>query len=297
MIVFFVLAALQGMAQKKVQINLKVGDKLHQELKRTSHRQDMKPSGETIEYHTENIVGFTYEILSAGGGTYDAKVTYSFLKFKAGSPGSEGEITFDSQNGEDMAGEMGEAVKGVIGKSYVFTIDANTHKVTAIKEGLAKGAAAEKQPGPLDPGTNLFPQDDEALKRRVEGAFGGSISDQTPVAGAKWDRSITDLKKGITTKTTVNYTLNRIDGDQIYIDATGKSIVDGVPEGMEEMGDFNLTAVFDSQTNIKVDAKAGILSEVKSKTKGEQTFYTPQGDHKMNITISDVETVKRTGTN
>lgn len=294
-IVFFVLSAFQGMAQKKVQLNLKVGDKWYSEQKRISDRQDMNTDGEPIEYHTENIAGFTYEILGAGTGTYDAKVTYTSFKFKASSPGTEGEITFDSKKQEDMDGEMGETVKRVIGKSYVFTIDANTHKVIAIKERPVKDTAQAKPQGPLDPGINLFPQEDEALKKRVEGVFGGSISAETPVTGAKWDKSYTDNKGGITTKTNINYTLNRIDGDQIYIDVTGKSIVDGVPEGTEELGEFKISGVFESISNVKLDARTGLLSEVKGTTQGQQIFSTPQGEQKMNISISDVETIKKAG--
>ncbi|WP_029278341.1 hypothetical protein [Pedobacter borealis] len=144
MTILFVCTAFSAMAQKALQLHLKVGDKWYHELKISSNRQDMNPDGDASETNTETILKNTYEILAVGNGTYEVKRTFGGIKFKATSPGTEGEIVFDSQKQEDMDGDMGEAVKKVIGQSYVCTVDANSRKVIAIKERAIKDTVQTK---------------------------------------------------------------------------------------------------------------------------------------------------------
>ncbi|WP_029274795.1 DUF6263 family protein [Pedobacter borealis] len=297
MTILFVCTAFSGMAQKALQLHLQVGDKWYHELKRTNSSQDMNEQGGVLELNDENILGSTYEVLAADKGTYDIKLTYNSIKFQATEPGSDDKITFDSQKQEDMDGDGGEKVKAVIGKSYVFTIDANSRKIITIKERPVKDTAQAQSPSGIEPAINFFPYNDNQLKRRVETIFGGTMPDEKPVNGTKWDKTYSEKNAGITQATTVSYTVNRIDGDKIYLDAITKMTVDGTPDGTAELGEIKVSALFNGTGTLNINKTTGIMSEAKSVIRGTQTMTTPNGRQKLSMAVSYVETVKKVGAN
>lgn len=297
MTLLFVCTAFSGMAQKALQLHLQVGDKWYHEQKRTNSRQDMNEQGGSSELNDENILGCTYEVLAVGKGTYDIKLTYSSIKFQASVPGTEDKITFDSQKQEDMNGDGGEKVKAIIGKGYVFTIDANNRKLIAIKERPVKDTAQARPISPLEPALYLFPNNDDQLKRRVEVIFGGTIPDEKPVTGAKWDKTYSENKGGIIQATTNSYTINRIEGSKIYIDAIIKMTVDGTPDGTAELGEIKVSGLFNGTGSLNIDATTSLMSEAKSIIRGTQTMTTPNGKQKLSMAVSYVETLKKAGTN
>jgi hypothetical protein len=158
--------ALVAMAQTALKLTLKKGDKFYAEHSINSIRKMKTPDGE-MEMPDENIVGITYEVLSENSGANDIKMTFSSIKFKAKSPMSGEETAFDSQKKEDLDGDMGVKVKKALGQSYVFTIDANSRKITSIKERVKIETDNEPPMGPM-PDFKIFPQTDTLLLKSVE---------------------------------------------------------------------------------------------------------------------------------
>jgi hypothetical protein len=192
-----------------------------------------------------------------------------------------------------MDGDVGELVKRVIGKSYVFTIDANTCKVIAIKERPVKEETPAKQLGPLDPAIYMFPQEDNHFTKKVESIFGGKLPNEKLVTGFKWDKTDTEKKDGINTKTDASYAINRIQDGKIYVSVTNKITTDGVPAGTETLGEFKITGLTNGTGSFSIDAGSGLKTESKSTVKSQQTFKTPKGEQITNISTSHVETVKK----
>lgn len=277
LLALLVCAVFTGAAQKKAQ--LQVGDKWHYEQK-VSIVSQMEIQGDKMDLTDENILGSTYEVLAVNEGTYDIRLTFSSIKFHATTPMGGDPVSFDSQKKEDMDGDLGEKVKRVIGKSFVFTLDANSRKITSIKERPQKDAGEPLPPTGPEPAIERFPQDDIQLSEAVEEIFGAKIQETNLVQGYKWNKNNTVNKKGLTTVSNTSYIINRIEGNKVYVDLTSNGSIEGTPEGSEQMGEMKISGRIAGAGNMIVDETTRLLVESKLEDKGKSDVKTPMGDQK-----------------
>ncbi|WP_140938400.1 hypothetical protein [Sphingobacterium lumbrici] len=287
MTLFFVSIAFSGMAQKGVQLKLQVGSKWYCEHKNSNIRK-FEMEGDSIVIVSENTAGSTYEVLREDKGSYDIKLTFSNIKFHAQSNMEEGEVLFDSEEKEDMDGGIGVNVKKVLGKSFVFTIDGNTRKVTAIKERPIQEELAP--PSGPEPNFDLFPKTDDDLHRLIKKIFGAGIPDAQLVKGLKWDSSTSVNTKGIDQKVDAVYTINRIEGGIVFIDVDSKRLANGVLDGT----DLSFSAHFTTKGTTLIDQATGLLKESKTEENGIEDIKSSEGqEDQWVITNSNLFRMKK----
>ncbi len=282
----FVFIAFSSKAQKGIQLKLQVGSKWYCEQNSNSIRK-MKKEGDSIVLVKENTLGSTFEVLREDKGLYDIKLTFSDIKSLNKSPMAENDVLFDSKKEEDMAGEMGENVKKILGKSYVFTITTDTRKVTAIKE--RPDLENLSQPNDLEPDVRLFPQTDDELNKFVKKLFGGGIPDAQLVTGLKWDTTLSVNTEGVNQTASTIYTINRIEGRIIFIDMASKRSADGTPNGT----DFKFSGNFTAKGTASVDQTTGLLTESKSEENGYEVMKSDKGEDKWIVTKLNLFTIKK----
>ncbi|WP_029275931.1 hypothetical protein [Pedobacter borealis] len=285
-IMLFVFIAFSSKAQKGLQLKLQVGSKWYCELNSNSIRK-MKKGGDSIVIVSENTLGSTFEVLREDKGLYDIKLTFSDIKSRKNSPMTENDVLFDSKKEEDMTGEMGENVKNILGKSYVFTITTDTRKVTGIKE--KPDLENLSRPKDLEPDVSLFPQTDDELYRFVKKIFGGGIPDAQLVTGLKWDANLSVNTDGVNQIVNTIYTINRIEGRIIFIDMASKRSADGTPNG----ADFNFSGNFTAKGTASVDQTTGLLINSKSEENGNEVMKSDKGEDKWIITKLNLFTIKK----
>lgn len=280
---------LHSVAQKALKLALKKGEKFYVEK---TVNMDMKietPQG-NIEIPINNILGITYEVLSDNSGTNDIKMTFSSIKFKSKSPMTNKDLSFDSQKKEDMDGDIGVKVKKSIAQNYIFTIDANTQKITSINSRpKLEHIDPAQEPEPM---VQLFPQNDGELRTAVAEIFGGDIPENaSPVAGYSWNNSDTTIRDGINTITSTAYTINDVKNNTINVSLTGKSSTEGT-SSIHEM-EVKQSGSSTNSGSEMMDATTGLLIEKKVTDTSIRNIKMAMGSQKMNNTTTQSTTLKK----
>jgi hypothetical protein len=272
------MMTLMAFAQKPLTLNLKVGDKWYYEY---TQKEGFGPAGGSMDFLSSNTLGIVYEVLKADGSTYDIKATFDRIQFNSTSPMEE--ILFDSEKKEDLEGEMGVGARKMLGNYFVFTIDAKSRKLIAVKESPKKVQLS--QPRGPEPNVRLFPQTDEQITKAVAKLFGGNIKESAPVTGASWDVSEkVELIPGLTEVKRTSYKISSIGQDKITINEDVKITLE---RESKEAGTFNGTGT------AVVDAITGLLTESKFESKGTQVMNSPMGEQTMSRSTEVLITVRK----
>lgn len=282
--------AYASQAQTGLTLRLKKGDKYLVEYKTnaTARISGENPDSAAV-MSTENVLGTVYEILSANSNVYQIKATYTSLRFKAVPPAGSGAETvqFDSGKAEDLDGEMGEAVKEVVGKSLVFTFDAATKKLVSVDED--PGIEPQRSQG--GPEVGLFFSNEDALRTFAPKIFGGDIpADAKLEVGYKWDQNNNNTNGGLETKFSRHSSVTKIEAAKVFITVDQTVTVAGSPDGGDGMTLDSKTSATGKKT---VDQATGLLIESRFDEKGLRTMVNDQGKQNTETNTVTILTVKK----
>lgn len=282
--------AYTGQAQTGLPLHLKKGDKYLVEYKTNSTAKISGNNPDSVAVmSTENIASTVYEILSANNNLYQIKATYTSLRFNAVPPAGMGAepVNFDSAKPEDLDGEMGDAVKEVIGKSLVFTFDATTKKLVSVDED--PGIEPQRSQG--GPAVGLFSSNENALRMFAPKIFGGDLpADAKLEIGYKWDQSDNNANGGLDTKFSRHSSITKIEAAKIFITADQTVTSAGSPDGGDGMTIDSKTTAIGKKT---VDQATGLLIESRFDEKGLRTMVNDQGKQNTELNTITILTVKK----
>lgn len=200
--------------------------------------------GQNVDNTTETTNTNDIEVKEASDKGFVVASTTRRIIMKANAMGQD--ISFDSDKKEDLDGQMGQAMKGAIGKTDEFQVD-NQGVLTDVKmaerEGQAGGfgdmvnvgaAMAKGQQFPL-----IMPGNGKKFK-----------------VGDTWSDSAGTSE---TVKTYTNYVIKSISGNEMVVGLTGKLAKSGVvqQQGMEIQMDLNGDFTGDSS----YDTASGLLTK------------------------------------
>ncbi|UKJ06565.1 hypothetical protein [Solitalea lacus] len=282
--------AYSSQAQTGLPLHLKKGDKYLVEYKTnaTARISGDNPDSAVV-MSTENILGTVYEIISVNNNLYQIKATYMSLVFKAIPPAGTGAelVQFDSGKPEDLDGEMGEAVKEVVGKSLVFTFDATTKKMVSVDED--PGIEPQRSQG--GPAVGLFFFNEDALRVFAPKIFGGDLpADAKLEVGYKWDQNNNNTNGGMETKVSRHSSITKIEASKLFITIDQTVTVAGSPDGGDGMAIDSKTSATGKKT---VDQATGLLIESRFDEKGLRQMVNDQGKQNTETNTITILTVKK----
>lgn len=277
-------------AQTALPIRLKKGDKYLVEYKTNAIAKISDDNSDKVSVmSTENILNTVYEILSANNNLYQIKATYTSLRFNAVPPAGMGTepIQFDSAKPEDLDGEMGDAVKEVVGKSLVFTFDGATKKLVSVDED--PGIEPQRSQG--GPAVGFFFANENALSMFAPKIFGGDIpTDAKLEVGYKWDQNNNDTNGGMETKFSRHSSVTKIEAAKIFIAVDQTVTVAGSPDGGDGMTLDSKTSAIGKKI---VDQATGLLIESRFDEKGLRTMVSDEGKQNTETSNITILTVKK----
>ncbi len=261
--IFLVGLTINGFAQKVSNaLTFQKGQKLEvtTNMNRSSTQELMGQSMETTMSTTNTNV---YEVNDAGDGKAALDVKVKRIKFDMNLMNRN--ETFDSDNAEDMKGDMGKMMKGMLDQKYTMTLNASG-SVTAVKEeedknkkkGSGNAGMMEMMMGRMGQGGGVPKVGDASIFK--------ILPDREVGKGDTWKTESSD-EAG---KKTANYTITDITDNDILIDFTEDANLTTKQQMMgQEMG---VDIKSKSTGKIILDRKTGLLKQKTFLTTSEENI-------------------------
>ncbi len=247
-LLFAVTLATVGMANAQ-----KIAVSKGQKLETTSvTKMSVEVMGQNIDNETTSTT--EVEVKDASDNGYVFANTLKHMVVKSNAMGQD--IHFDSDNKDDMQGQMGEAMKNTIGNPSEVTVD-KQGKIVEIK-----GAAADKK-APAGMNDMLNMSNSLAKGQAYPVLLPLPVGKQLKPGDSWVDSSGTPE----TFKSVMTYTLKQITGDDVLVSFTGIIAKNGTIEqqGMQ------------------------IQMDITGNVKGDATYEAGSGFLKKNTTVSDIK--------
>ncbi|CAN5162767.1 hypothetical protein BH20BAC1_BH20BAC1_10860 [soil metagenome] len=258
-ILFFIPASF---AQETGTINLSKGQKyiVNTTMKTTSATEMM---GQTIDTKADVTSDYMIEVFNVLKDKYDLTNTLTKITMNASAMGQD--MNFDSDNEEDLNGEMGKNLVGYINVPKKVEMD-KSGKITILE--IADTAASTNSE--MDnPGSMMLEQ---IMGDPEQFGYGAKIAFQALPKNLKAGTSWTDSSSGEGIKKMTKYTLKEIKGNvaSLLIDGTLASEMKTEMQGMEIL--TKTTGKFNGEQ--EVDLKSGVIkgSTVNTEATGTVTI-------------------------
>lgn len=261
------------LAQKNTTINLTKGQKYIVENKITT-KGSSEMQGQSIESDADVTSTFSIEIKDLTGDNYNMLNSVSAIKMNMNMMGQN--INFDSENKEDMDGEIGSKLKNFINQPKAVVMNKSGDLIASNENDTSKNSEMEillQQMG-----------DPEAQGYGAKMAF--FPLPKKIKAGDSWKDSTSE--EGVTRVT--NYTVKEIKGDTASVSIEGTENRDTKIEiqGMEVT--TKTTGKFSG--NEMIDRKTGVILQNTTTTDSIGSVNVMGQDVPMTAKVTSATTVK-----
>lgn len=276
LLTLFVTASVNGQTITK-KFALVKGQQLEQ-VSQVNMNLVQESMGQAMEVKAETIISSLIEIKDATPTSYSISNT---VKRMVMNMGGIQEMKFDSDNKEDMEGEMGQSLKERIGVPTEFVIN-NDGIITEVKGKVKTG-------------------DPSGVSGMMESMFGQNIEEKEgdgfqalaniPVKGAKVGESWVDSVTEDGNKTYTTYTLKEVKGDEGLVTLSGNS---NISKEVDQQG-MSLQIMMQGTIlgEYTFDVPTGIIKNRKQTTKATGTVDVMGQSVPMTVDTSVTSTITR----
>ncbi|HVZ95363.1 MAG TPA: DUF6263 family protein [Chitinophagaceae bacterium] len=259
------------------EINLQKGQAYNVESKLTTSSSS-EVQGQTMETSADVTSVYNLAVNDATGDKYKMSNKIASIKMSMNTMGQS--INFDSDNKEDMNGEIGSNLKGFINQPQQVTKDKWGNNKTDSTQAADSTTKSDTNPTAI-----MLKQMGDPAAQGYGAKLAFRYFPRGTTAGTTWQDSTS--KDGTTTVT--NFTIKEVNGDTATIQTSGTDNRETKTEvqGMEIQ--TKTTGVFSGEEFVNI--KTGVISKTTSTMNAKGTVSVMGQDIPTTIKVTSVNTV------